>query len=195
MFTTRTTLLAAGALTTALLLSACSGGNSGMGMGGSTPSATAESATSNTADVMFAQMMIPHHEQAVAMSETLLGKAAVDPRIVDLAQQIKGAQAPEITQLTTWLEEWGADQGMSQMHHGTDGMMSDADMNALDAATGAEAGKLFLEQMIEHHGGAIEMAKAEVADGTNPAAKAMAERIVSTQSEEIATMKRILATL
>lgn len=194
--TTRTTLLVPGAIATALLLSACSGGTSGMDMGGgSTPTASASAAVSNAADVTFAQMMIPHHEQAVAMSESILAKDGIDPRILDLAKQIKDAQAPEIAQLTAWLQEWGADQGMSHMNHGADGMMSEDDMKALDAASGAEAGTLFIEQMIQHHTGAIEMAKAETADGENADAMAMAERIVTTQSEEIETMKQILATL
>lgn len=199
--TARTALLAAGALTTALILSACSGGMSGMSgmsgmdMGGPTPTTSATTAASNAADVAFAQMMIPHHEQAVAMSDSILAKDGVDPRVLDLATQIKDAQAPEITQLTAWLNAWGADLGMSHMNHGADGMMSEDDMNALDAASGGTAGKLFLEQMIQHHTGAIEMAKAETADGENPDAMAMADRIVTTQSEEIATMKQILATL
>ena len=169
-----------------------------MEMGGSTPATGSPSATtsaSNAADVTFAQMMIPHHEQAVAMSETVLAKDGVDSRILDLAQQIKAAQAPEITQLTAWLREWGADEGMSHMNHGDDGMMSDDDMRALDAASGGGAGRLFVEQMIQHHTGAIEMAKAEIADGENADAMAMAERIVTTQSEEIATIKQILGTL
>jgi uncharacterized protein (DUF305 family) len=79
------------------------------------------------------------------------------------------------------------------MGHSMDGMMSDEDMAALDAATGAEAERLFLEQMIEHHTGAIEMARTEVGDGKNTDAVAMAENIVSTQQAEIDQMDDLLA--
>jgi len=74
-------------------------------------------------------------------------------------------------------------------------MMSDDDMSALEDATGAEAARLFLEQMIVHHEGAIMMAEAEVADGENPDATALAEQIIAAQTEEIATMEELLTEL
>lgn len=197
MFKARPYLLATAALTTALVLAGCSGGGmGGMDMGSSSSSDTSDaSATSNNADVMFAQMMIPHHEQAVEMSDVILAKDGIDDRVIALATQIKDAQEPEITQLKEWLGEWGAEESASDMDHNMDGMMSDDDMQALEAATGAEASKLFLEQMVKHHTGAIDMAQTEIADGKNADAKAMAETIVSTQTDEITTMQDLLATL
>jgi uncharacterized protein (DUF305 family) len=70
--------------------------------------------------------------------------------------------------------------------------MSDADMTALKNADGAEAGRLFLTQMIAHHQGAIEMAQTEIRDGQYPAAVSMARSIVTTQQQEIDTMNGIL---
>ena len=79
-------------------------------------------------------MMIPHHEQAVEMSDVILAKDGTDQRVLDLATQIKATQEPEIKQLNTWLTEWGADNsGMTGMDHGTDGMLSQSDMDALRA--------------------------------------------------------------
>jgi uncharacterized protein (DUF305 family) len=75
------------------------------------------------------------------------------------------------------------------------GMMSDADMTALKDAQGVDASKLFLTQMIAHHEGAITMAQTEIKDGQYPAAIEMAKAIVTTQQQEIDTMKGILATL
>jgi len=69
-------------------------------------SASAEEAH-NQADAMFAQHMIPHHQQAIEMSDMLLGKQGIDPRVLDLAKQIKAAQGPEIEQMQTWLTQWG----------------------------------------------------------------------------------------
>ncbi|WP_394279606.1 DUF305 domain-containing protein [Microbacterium sp.] len=202
----RTAATAALALTTALILAGCSdtgnagGGMSGMDHGGSSSSAapTADaSANANDADIMFATMMIPHHQQAIEMSDVLLSKDDIDPRVVDLADGIKAAQQPEIDTLNGWLQEWGADTSgtdMDGMDHGG-GMMSEEDMQALDAATGTEAAKLFLEQMIEHHNGAIEMAQEEVNNGQNPNATALAQKIVDDQTAEIAAMEDILAGL
>jgi uncharacterized protein (DUF305 family) len=85
--------------------------------------------------------------------------------------------------------------GMDGMNGMGDGMMSDDDMDRLEEAEGAEATRLFLEQMIVHHEGAIQMAENEVEDGENPDAVALAERIIESQTEEIATMRDLLASL
>jgi uncharacterized protein (DUF305 family) len=201
VFATRKYLLIGAAIATAVTLSACSGGNTpGMDMGqtsssSSKPGADA-TATFNDADVTFAQMMIPHHQQAVEMSDVILAKDGIDQRVVDLATEIKAAQEPEIKQLNTWLTDWGADfTAMPGIDHGVEGMMSQSDMDALNAATGVEASKLFLEQMAMHHEGATKMAKSEVNDGKNADAIKTAETIVTSQTDEIAVMKDLLASL
>lgn len=163
------------------------------GMGHSTSDAPTGDA--NDADAMFASMMIVHHDQAVEMSDIVLAKDDVDPRVSDLAERIKAAQGPEIEQLQGWLDDWGVDaDDAGEMDHG-DGMMSDDDLAALEAAPGPDASKLFLEQMILHHEGAVEMAEAQIADGENADAVALAQDIVDAQTAEISEMKDILATL
>ncbi|WP_435737694.1 DUF305 domain-containing protein [Cellulosimicrobium sp. PMB13] len=201
-------LVPAIALVTAASLAACSNdeepGHDMASMSPSTEAGDQESPAEgdwfNQQDVDFAQMMIPHHEQAIEMSDVIVAKEGVDPQITDLANQIKDAQGPEIAQLTTWLEEWGSplpeSDSMGSMDHGSmDGMMSDEDMQALQDAQGAEAGRLYLEQMIVHHQGAIEMAQTEVDEGKNEDAVAMAQQIVDTQQAEISTMEDLLASL
>jgi uncharacterized protein (DUF305 family) len=150
--------------------------------------------------------MIPHHEQAVEMSDMLLGKQGVDPAVVSLANEIKAAQAPEIETMQEWLAQWGvfsapATSGTGMPSHnmpghdmsgGGMGMMSDADMAALQNAQGTEAGRLFLEQMIEHHEGAITMAQQEIDNGQFAAAVEMARSIVSSQQAEIDEMRALL---
>lgn len=162
----------------------------------SSPSAEVEF---NASDVMFATMMIPHHQQAVEMSNLVLNKDGVDAAVVELAETIKGAQAPEIDLMSSWLTEWGQplpdgmDMEMDGMDMGMDdGMMSD-DMAALESAGGAEASTLFLEQMIAHHEGAIAMAEAEIENGTNPDAVTLATAIVAAQTAEIELMKGLLS--
>jgi uncharacterized protein (DUF305 family) len=197
---TARTLVSAVSLAVVAVLAGCSGtGEPGHDMGDMTSESsseqqTDEAASFNDADVMFAQMMIPHHQQAIEMSDVLLDKDGIDAQVTDLATQIKQAQGPEIDTLSQWLAEWGAEPAADGGHGSMgDGMMSEDDMQALDEAQGAEAQRLFLEQMIAHHKGAIEMAQTEVEDGENPQAVAMAQTIVETQSSEIETMEDLLA--
>ncbi|MHA7279240.1 DUF305 domain-containing protein [Arthrobacter sp. MDT2-2] len=158
----------------------------------------------NDADVLFAQTMIPHHRQAVEMSEMMLAKDGISSDVVDLATTIKDAQGPEMGTMTGWLESWGepieaegAKGGMEghDMHSDSgsmDGMMSDDQMSELDAAEGDEASRLFLESMTAHHEGAIGMAQDEIDSGRNPEAVQLAETIVETQQAEIDTMAGLL---
>ena len=151
----------------------------------------------NDVDVMFAQGMIPHHQQAVAMSEIIVAKDGIDPEVTDLATQIKAAQAPEIAQMSGWLAGWGENPSPSMgMDHDMGGvMMSQADMDALDQAAGKDAARLFLTGMITHHKGAITMAQHEVATGQNPEAIALAKKITANQQAEITTMNQLLTQL
>lgn len=163
--------------------------------GGSSPSTAgpSESAGALSPDATFAMEMIAHHTQAIEMAQTMLDKEGVDPRVTELAQNIKDAQGPEIETMNGWLETWGESGSMGGMDMG--GTMSDADMASLQAASGPEADALFLEQMILHHEGAIDMAKAELQAGQDADAIALAQKIVADQTAEISRMKDILNTL
>jgi len=156
------------------------------------------SAQFNDADVMFARMMYPHHAQAVEMAEMVQGRSD-NPDVQALASAIAAAQQPEMDQLTSWLAEWGqpapsGDMGtMGGMDHGSGmGMMTQQDMDALAGLTGAEFDRQWLTMMIAHHTGAIDMAQAEIANGSNPDAQQMARTIVDTQQQEIDTMQQLL---
>jgi len=186
--------LASGALAASLLLAGCSNSMNGMPGEGASPPAESSTAPFNDADVDFAMNMVVHHAQAIEMADLLLSKDNMDPQVVELAQNIKAAQSPEIDTMNRWLDAWGAG-GMAGMDHGMGETMSDDDMTALDAATGADASRLFLEQMTVHHEGAIDMAQAEINEGENADAIALAEKIISDQTSEISLMAEILATL
>jgi len=199
----RTIALNAVILATALILAGCSdtGGSDmeGMDHGGGTnssPSASAEAtdATFNDADVTFAMEMVMHHQQAIEMSDTLLAKDGVQPDVVALAERIKAAQGPEIDTMNQWLEDWGQDSDMGGMDHGG-AMMSEEDMAALEEADGETASALFLEQMIMHHQGAIDMAQTQIDNGKNPDAVALAQKIVEDQAAEIAEMQELITQL
>lgn len=209
MNTKKTLAIGATALAVTFAAAACGDSDTGTTPAPSsavTSTAAAENtAAHNQADVMFAQMMIPHHTQAIEMSDMLLAKQGIPEPVTALADQIKAAQGPEIDQLTTWLGQWGQPTRMpgdmpghdmpGMNEHGMEGMMSEQDMQALSAAQGTEAARLFLNQMIAHHEGAIDMARTEIQNGQFPDAVAMARTIVDTQQQEIDTMRQLLTTL
>ena len=208
---------AGGALALSLILSGCGGGSTTTApasTGGATSAAapssaspaTAVSAQHNDADVAFAQMMIPHHQQAIAMAEIAVDRAQ-RAEVTSLAEQIRTAQGPEITQLTGFLTAWGASvptttgvsagmngSGMTGMNGPTmPGMMTDAQMNELRNASGAAFDTMFLQMMIEHHRGAVTDAQREVDNGSNPEATQLATKIVADQTAEIGRMQQLLA--
>ncbi len=157
----------------------------------------------NGADVMFTQMMIPHHRQAVEMSEIILAKDSVSPEVHDLATRIEDAQGPEIETMTGWLDSWGVPTDMADSMEGHDmggssdmqGMMTEDQIGELKAADGEAAAKMFLTSMTAHHDGAVEMAQDEIEDGQYPDAIALAEAIMKSQRAEIEEMKALLADL
>ena len=118
----RTAATAALALSAALTLAGCSTGSGEDSMPGMDHGSSEQAADVNDADVMFASMMIPHHEQAIEMADLILGKDGIDERVVTLAQQIKDAQGPEIETMQGWLQEWGLPSPDPSMG-GMDGMM------------------------------------------------------------------------
>jgi len=194
------------AAATVIMLAGCSvtvdaGPMGGMNHGnGSDSNSRTTEADRAMPDVAFTMMMIPHHEQAIEMADMVLTKEGMDPGVVDLAGRIKAGQAPEIVVMESWLDEWGV--GMDGMNHGSvdgmrgmGGMLSEADMDALDQASAPEANRLFLGQMIEHHLGAIEMAEREISRGRYAPTVDLAERIVIAQEAEIREMEQLLRVL
>lgn len=160
-------------LVCAVLLSACA----------STPKATP---LFSVEDLKFAEEMIPHHEQAVLMSDIALTNSTSD-EILALARDIKAAQAPEIEQMGSW-------EGVrpsTHMGHTMDGMLSDEQIQELRDTEGAAFDRLFLEGMILHHEGAIKMAQ-KVVGSTNKEVAALAASIIAAQEKEIAFMKELI---
>lgn len=190
-----------------LFLAACSDhssvNHSDMNMNSSTTMAIPANADYNASDVGFAQGMIPHHAQAVEMADIALAKSQYEP-VRKLATAIKGAQDPEIQQMTKWLNARGQkvpDKSMSMsMDHSMDGMgsmkmdgmMTDADMKKLNDSTGNAFDRLWLELMIQHHEGAVKMSQDELANGKNTEMKTLAQTIISGQQKEIEEMKGLL---
>jgi uncharacterized protein (DUF305 family) len=187
-----------------IILTGCSDTSEGSGAEGSSSGAggsASDAGVGNDADVAFVQGMIPHHRGAIVMAQLADGRAQ-DPRVQDLADRIEAAQGPEIQTLTGWLEEWDEplpDEDMGGMDHGSGGMdmegMSEEDMAALDSAFGADFDRLFLDLMVDHHRGAVDMAETEIAEGSHADAVDMARGIVESQTAEIQEMETLLTEL
>ena len=191
-------LAALAALTTALFLSSCSTSASDSHADHpqtDQPVITGQPAGYNADDVAFAANMIPHHQQAVDLS-AMVPDRCTNAALVALADQISAAQQPEINVMKVFLVQWNENPDTSSGHEGHDstmaGMVDATTMTKLESLNGAEFDKLWLESMISHHEGAIEIAKAEVANGDNVDAKALANKIVAAQEAEIGQMKQML---
>ncbi|HEX8780862.1 MAG TPA: DUF305 domain-containing protein, partial [Nocardioides sp.] len=144
------------------------------------PSATRTAAngdTFNDADVAFATDMVQHHAQALQMVDMTLGRD-LDPEVARLADEIRAAQGPEIETMTDWLTDWDQPipetsrdhanahgEGHAEMDGDMPGMMSADQMDELMKAPDTKFQEMWLEMMIEHHEGAVEMAQDQQEDG------------------------------
>lgn len=161
---------------TALLLSGCA-------------ASTQSNSEYSSADIAFAEMMIPHHEQAIEMSEIAFLNTT-NPDVLKLAQEIKDAQSPEIELMMSWTGVKASTHGGHMM----DGMLSQNELSDLRQAKDKAFDRLFLEGMIKHHEGAIEMAQ-DVAASKNKDVADLSTAIISAQEVEIAKMKELLLNL
>jgi uncharacterized protein (DUF305 family) len=192
----------AAALAALLAVTACSSSSNQtassttMSVTASVPSNSAVAAgPHNQADVAFAQDMIPHHQQAIQMSDIMSGKPGIDARVARLATDIKAAQGPEIQQMQGWLSQWAVPTVSMAPGMTMTGMLTDQAIVALQNAQGIDADRQFLTGMIQHHQGAIEMAQEEIRSGQYPPALALAHSIVTSQQQQISTMQGLLASL
>ena len=159
---------------TALLLSGCA-------------ASTQSNSEYSSDDIAFAEMMIPHHEQAIEMSEIALLNTT-NPDVLKLAQEIKDAQPPEIELMMSWTGV----KASTHAGHMMDGMLSESQLSDLREAKDKEFDRLFLQGMIKHHEGAIEMAQ-DVAASKNKDVADLSASIISAQESEISKMKELLA--
>ena len=170
-----------------LIVVGCSGG-----------STVDKNASWNKADQKFVQEMIPHHEQAVVMSE-MVTNVEISTQTAALASEIMGAQASEIELMQGLLNEWGVESdphaGHKMSGDESHGMMTDEEIAELENLSGADFEKMWLTMMLAHHQGAVKMAETVIADGKDSRVKTLAEQIVSQQQKEIAQINTLLANL
>jgi uncharacterized protein (DUF305 family) len=188
----------------------------GILLGRMTAGAAIPMPSDSSAEAGFARDMQVHHGQAVEMS-LLVRERSDDPEIRLLALDIATAQTQQQGQMFAWLAMWALPQTSSapemdwlsrpvldgsaghEGHGGhtpgepMPGVASFEQMQALQNATGVDAERLFLELMIAHHQGGVEMAEAVLARSDNPQVRALAEGMVKLQQKELDYMAELLA--
>jgi len=188
--------ITAALVTGALLFTACGGHDmSDMSTGSTDTNVTNSESGFNDADVMFAQMMIPHHEQALELADMALDPTLMaSEQVKALASQIKAAQDPEIDVMTQWLTEWDQPlMDMSEDHSmAMEGMLSIDELGALGQLTGEEFDQAWVSAMIAHHKGAIKMADTVKAEGESALVQELADAIIQAQKLEIDTLELLL---
>jgi len=147
------------------------------------------------ADVRFMHGMIPHHAQALDMTD-LIADRTDNENIRRLAQRIEISQLDEIARMRRWLESRG-ESVPGEHHHGAlmPGMLTEEEMARLSAAQGSEFDRLFLELMIHHHEGALVMVDdLFTTDGAGQEAEIFlfASHVDADQRAEIARMRGML---
>ena len=169
------------ALIMALSISGCaSASNKGMDHEGHSSEASGDLTGD---DIMFLQMMIPHHQQAIDMSDLALTRSS-DSELLALAKDIRDGQGAEIVKMKAWLDKAGADLDPGHsMGHDMGGMLGDSELAALKAATGKSFDLLWLKGMTGHHDGAIDLA-AMIENAENAEIKSFGQAIVTTQSAQ-----------
>lgn len=148
-----------------------------------------EEQTLDPQDIMYLQMMIVHHGQAIELADLALANTST-PEIVDLATRIKASQEPEIATMSSWLENAGASTEGHVMD--MDGMVDPETMAELASLTDSAFDALFLMSMIQHHQGAIDMASDIASLTSNNEVVAFADTIREAQSAEIDEMNLLL---
>ena len=149
-------------------------------------------ATHNSADVAFAQGMVPHHEQAMEMTG-LVATRTSNPRVIDLAKRISGSQQPEIDRMNGWLKAWNTTvKASSHSSHGHSDSHGMVDLGNLADLDDTEFDRQWLALMIQHHRGAVEMAQKHLTAGTDPEARKLAQDVIAHQQKEISEMESLL---
>jgi len=142
-------------------------------------------------DIMFLQMMIPHHQQAVDISNLALSKSK-EEELLTLATVIRDGQADEIIQMKQWLKDAGAEIEMGHsMGDSMGGMLNDTDLATLKSADGSTFDRLWLQGMTGHHDGALHMTQM-IEDAQNPVIKKFGQDIVTVQSAQNKQMQGML---
>ena len=174
-------------------------GPSGQDRGADQPSAaTSADSPRSTAvayeDITFVQMMLAHDRQTVQICDLLLAKTGIDQPVRVLAEQMRRTRLPEVDRMTTWLSEWGIDESpLEHAHAGrTHGLLLPGQLATFERAAGPAAQRAFLETMISHDQGALEISTTVLATGSNPGVRQLAESTVVTGKSEIARLETVL---
>ncbi|HWG99852.1 MAG TPA: DUF305 domain-containing protein [Pilimelia sp.] len=179
-------------------LSAC--GTAGPGEGqysaapGASPSNTVPTTAFNDTDVMFLQMMVPHHQQGIEIVKLAASREARE-EVKILAAAIATTQASEITTMQKWLKDWKQPPTARADAHAAHGGMpgtTKAEIDKVAKLDPSEFERQFLQMLLAHQDDAVQMARRELDAGLNPLAKEMAKRIELSRQAQIKQIQGFL---
>ncbi len=152
------------------------------------------SAPFNDVDVRFAQGGLGHHAQAVELAEIALDpKAGAGPDVLELAKAIT-APSPEFDAIAALLTTWGQPLEMSKEEMAKmEGMATPETVDELANQTGTAFDTMFLTILVAHHEGAVKMAETELAEGSSPELKEIAQKLLEMRQSELVLIKGLLA--
>lgn len=144
----------------------------------------------NDADVKFSLEMIPHHQQTIMLVDMAANKAATQ-QVTVLAASLLSAEESDIQTMRAWLTTWNSPQPMDAAHGGHDmpGMVSQADIKALESASGAEFDRKWLALIVKHLENGVTMSQDVLKTGLHAETKSLANHIVKNQEKQIAEVR------
>ena len=150
-------------------------------------------ATFNSSDVMFAQMMLPHHRQAIDMAKMVLqpGRDS-SPELQSMARTIQSQQSSEVTTLENLLRTWRADAEAGDHSGMMEGILSDEELGQLNSLQGSDFDHAWSLAMMQHHQGAIAMARDVIETGVNHRIAVLANDVVTAQGREIRELQQMV---
>lgn len=179
-----------------LLLTACGGGQEQDASPKAASASSAPASGHNDDDVMFLQMMIAHHRQGVEMARVAADRAEREP-VRNLAAAVVATQTQEVKTMSSWLREWsepvkGDHPPGTHAEHGGLPATGSKEIKTLKGTRGAAFEPAFLNLFVGHQHNAVEMAETELKKGADPGAKAFAERVKESRTDQIRQMLGLL---
>lgn len=143
----------------------------------------------NDADVKFSMEMIPHHQQTIQIAD-LASQRATGEKAKLIAAKVLSAEEKEIRTMTGWLKSWNqAPPAAGHAGHDMPGMLTAADIKALESASGKAFDDKFLPMILKHLQNGVTMAKQVISDGQHQPTKDLAGQIVTSQQKKIAELQ------
>ena len=139
-------------------------------------------------DLQFIDTMTKHHQMAISMGE-MAGQSATDAKVKEFGRMVVDDQKKDIARLAAWRSEWYASAPDAHNMQLPGASSMDMDMGHMQTMKGHDFDMMFVEMMIPHHKGALEMSRDALQKSVRPEIKAFAQETIDKQLKEIGAME------